>query len=318
MTTTAPDATAAPAARPEIPHVGVPGLRLVRSEIRKIMTTNAWWLFGIASVAITGLFMWGNMAQAAGNIARAREAAPLVLPGKVDPADAARFQEEFARDHDLHLQTITAAGNIFTSGQFFGLVLVMLLGILVITNEFQYQTATATFLTTPHRTRVVLGKLVAAIGLGFLFWAVSQAISLVSGLIFFHNIGLSAPLGEWAVQRAMLFNLLAYMLWAVFGFGLGTLIRSQIGSVVTGMLVYLVGFLGGIAVFNLIYSYLIHGKWVLTAAVSLPSIASQIMISPEKLYDESAAWWVGALVMIGWSVLAGLGGILLTRRRDIS
>ena len=39
------------AQRPVIPHVGIPGLRLVRSEVRKITTTNAWWLFGIASVA---------------------------------------------------------------------------------------------------------------------------------------------------------------------------------------------------------------------------------------------------------------------------
>ena len=51
------------------------------------------------------------------------------------------------------------------------------------------------------------------------------------------------------MQRAMLFNLAAYLLWAIFGFGLGTLIRSQIGSVVTGMIIYLIGFLGGIGVF---------------------------------------------------------------------
>jgi hypothetical protein len=52
--------------------------------------------------------------------------------------------------------------------------------------------------------------------------------------------------------------------------------------------------------------------------VSLPSIASQIMVSPDKLFPESPAWWVGALVMVGWSVLFGLIGVYLTRRRDIS
>ena len=34
------------------------------------------------------------------------------------------------------------------------------------TNEFFHQTATTTFLTTPHRTAVILAKLVAAIVLG--------------------------------------------------------------------------------------------------------------------------------------------------------
>ena len=306
-------------ARPAIPHVGIPGLRLVRSEFRKIRTTNAWWLFGIASLVITGLTLWINLARAASDIAFARTAAlaPKFPPG-ASPDQVAEAQAQFARAHDLHQVSINSAGSIFTSGQFFGLVLVMLLGILVITNEFQYQTATATFLTTPHRTRVVFGKLAAAIGLGFLFWLVSQAISLTAGLIFFNNVDLTNSLGEWAVQRAMLFNLAAYLLWAVFGFGLGTLIRSQIGSVVTGMIIYLVGYIGAIGVFILIRTYIIHRDGVLTAAVSMPSIATQVMISPDKLYEQSPPWWVGALVMIGWSVLAGLVGILLTRRRDIS
>jgi ABC-2 type transport system permease protein len=305
--------------RPEIPHVGVPGLRLIRSEIRKIATTNAWWLFGIASLVITGLAMWGNMAEAAGDLAFAQNPdATLRVGPDASPEEVAEAQQQSAAAHDLSAQLIRAAGSIFTSGQFFGLVLVMLLGILVITNEFQYQTATATFLTTPRRSRVVFGKLVAAMGLGMLFWLISQLISLGAGLVFFNNIGLSNSLSEWPVQRAMLFNAAAYLLWAVFGFGLGTLIRSQIGSVVTGMAVYLIGYIGGIGVFVLIRTYLIHGDWVLTAAVSMPSIASQIMISPDKLYPESAQWWVGALVMIGWSVLAGAIGLMLTRRRDVS
>src|SRR5262249_10138058 len=144
------------AARPEIPHVGVPGLRLIRSEVRKIATTNAWWLFGLASLFITGLAMWANMAQAAGNIAEARNPhAAFRIPKGASPDDVARAQQQFAQAHGLHAQLVSGAGSIFTSGQFFGLVLVMLLGILVITNEFQYQTATATFLTTPRRSRVV-------------------------------------------------------------------------------------------------------------------------------------------------------------------
>jgi hypothetical protein len=292
LTATAPTA---PPSRPEIPHVGLPGLRLIRSEFRKIFTTNAWWLFGLASLIITGLAMWGNMAEAAGDIAFARNPdVDFKLGPGASPEEVANAQARFAELQDLHTQLVKAAGSIFTSGQFFGLVLVMLIGILVMTNEFQYQTASATFLTTPHRGRVVFGKLVAAVGLALGFWLISQLISLTAGLTFFHNIDASNSLGEWPVQRAILFNAAAYLLWAVFGFGLGTLIRSQIGSVVTGMAVYLVGYAGGIGVFVLIRTYLIHGDWVLTSAVSVPPIASQIMISPEKLYPESAEWWVGA------------------------
>ncbi|NUT36597.1 MAG: ABC transporter permease subunit [Hamadaea sp.] len=307
------------AQRQEIAHVGIPGLRLVRSEIRKITTTNGWWLFGIASVAFTGLALFINMAEASEHIARARDTTAVFRPGRtMSAAEIAEAQAEFTQMHDLHLQAVNAAGNIFTSGQFFGLLLVMLLGALVITNEFQYQTATATFLTTPQRTRVVFGKLVAVLGLGFVFWLVSRALSLTAGLLFFHNVGLTNSLSEWSVQRAIIFNLVAYLLWALLGFGLGTLIHSQIGAVVTAMIIYLGGFVGGIGVFSLIRSFLIHGDWVLTSAVVMPSIASQIMVSPEKLYPQAAAWWVGVLVLTGWSIIAGAVGILLNRSRDIA
>ncbi|GAA1627409.1 ABC transporter permease [Catellatospora bangladeshensis] len=307
------------ASRPVIAHVGVPGLRLVRSEIRKVTTTNAWWLFGLASLAFTGLALFINMSEAAEHIRRARDTAAVFKPGRgMDAAEIAAARVEFAQLHDLQLQAVNAAGNIFTSGQFFGLLLVMLLGALVITNEFQYQTATATFLTTPQRTRVVFGKLFAVLGLGLVFWLVSRAVSFAAGLIFFHNLGLTNSLGEWPVQRAIIFNLVAYLLWALLGFGLGTLIHNQIGAVVTSMIVYFGGLIGGIGVFSLIREYVIHEDWVLTSAVVMPPIASQIMVSPEKLYAEAAPWWAGVLVLTGWSLIAGIIGIVINRRRDIA
>ncbi len=306
------------AGRPDIPSVGTPGLRLVRSEISKIFSTNAWWLFGLASVVISGLAVWGNSARAADRLAMARDTTPFQAPPGAPPRDVAQMKADFAARHDVHAVLIRAAGDIFTSGQFFGLLLVMLLGALIVTNEFQYQTATATFLTTPHRSRVIVGKFVAGVSLAMLFWLVTELIDVVVGVLFFRAEHLSNGLSEWSVQRAVLFNGLGYLLWAILGIGVGTLIRNQIGSVVTSMAVYLVGYAGAIAVFQLIRTYLIHRDGVLTAAVSMPPIASQIMISPEKLYPQSAAWWVGALVMVGWSLLAGGIGIMLTRRRDIS
>src|SRR6185503_18625910 len=87
--------------RPVIPHVGIPGLRLVRSEIRKITTTNAWWLFGIASLAFTGLALWINTAQAANNIAIARDTAEVFRPGRdMSAVEIAEAKAQFAQLHD--------------------------------------------------------------------------------------------------------------------------------------------------------------------------------------------------------------------------
>jgi ABC-type transport system involved in multi-copper enzyme maturation permease subunit len=302
------------AARPEIPHVGVPGLRLVRSEFRKIFTTHAWWLIGLGTLFFTGLALLANTLRAAETLDEVERG--FVPPKGMSPAEATAIAAD--PYWDVNQQLINQAASIFTSGQFFGLLLVLLLGVLVATNEFHHQTATATFLTTPKRSRVVAGKLVAGIGLAMLFFLVSQVINLVVGSAFFASRGQPTSLGEWSVHRPMLLNALAYLLWAIFGLGLGTLIRSQIGSVVTGLVVYLVGFLGGILVFNLIHEFLIKEDWVLTAAVGMPAVASVIMTSPTLVYDEAAPWWGGALSLVAWSLIFGLVGLVLTQRRDIS
>ena len=42
--------------------------------------------------------------------------------------------------------------------------------------------------------------------------------------------------------RSVLMNLLAYVIWAVLGVGLGVLIRSQLGATLTGAAFYLLSF----------------------------------------------------------------------------
>jgi hypothetical protein len=42
------------------------------------------------------------------------------------------------------------------------------------------------------------------------------------------------------------------------------------------------------------------------------------MISPTKTFTESPPQWVGAVVLIGYGVVAGLVGTRIIRRRDIA
>ena len=76
-----------------------------------------------------------------------------------------------------------------------------------------------------------------------------------------------------AVARSVVLNLLAYGMWAVFGLGLGTLIRNQTGAIVAAMAIYLAGTIAVAAIFQPIYSIYAH-NWVISAAVVAPSIAS--------------------------------------------
>jgi hypothetical protein len=189
---------------------------------------------------------------------------------------------------------------------------------LLITNEFYHQTATATFLTTPHRTSVVIAKLITGVAFAALFWAITTAIDLVVGILFLRYENVPISLDQWEVQRAILFNLLVFMLWAILGVGFGALIRNQVGAVVTGALLYLVGTQLAQIVFFVIHEFLIKEDWVLTAMVVVPAVAAQVFVSATEAFPESPPYWVGGIVLLAYGVVAGVVGTLIMRTRDIS
>jgi ABC-2 type transport system permease protein len=326
-TVSTPPAPAATTTRPS----GSTPLRLVKAELLKIWTTNAWWIFGILLVAYTALALWGNLVQANAEIGFAEQNANQPPPdfGPPQPAeqggptaeDIERMRDEYEQSIDIARIVAVAAANVYTSGQFFGLLFIVILGAMVVTNEFFHQTATATFLTTPHRTSVIMAKLAAAVMLAASFWAVTTAMSVGIGSLFFNAEGHGVGLGEWPVTRSILMNLLAYAVWAVLGVGLGVLIRSQLGATLTGSALYLLSFPAAFAVFGLIRAFIIKQDWVWQWMVSVPGVASQIMISPIRPQlgpVTGPPWWVGALVLIGYGLVAGVIGTLITRKRDIS
>jgi len=143
-----------------------------------------------------------------------------------------------------------------------------------------------------------------------------------SGSIFFTSNGYSVPLDQWPVTRSIVFNLLAYVIWAILGIGLGVLIRSQLGATITGTVAYLLGLPVAGLFFFLINKYVIKEDWVYNGLLAVPSVASQVMVSSDRVPLGpdllGPPWWVGLLVLLGYGLLAGAVGTLITRRRDIS
>ncbi|HEV7709968.1 MAG TPA: ABC transporter permease [Asanoa sp.] len=273
-------------------------MRLVNAEFRKLVTTNMWWLF-----ALGALVCW------AGTFGINAIVAHVTL----NPANAADFSGDAASTVDPVYQ----AANLYTSGQLFGLLFVVLIGIVMVTSEFHHQTVTSTFLTVPHRTSVISAKLAVAGVTGVLFWIITTALNIPATMIFLRaSEDLPNYLSDGSVQRAILLNGLAYLLWGLFGVGIGVLIRSQVAATVTAALAYLIGTLAVSIVFSLLASWL-DQDWIRQIQYGLPSIASGIMVAGRNVAGQPD-YWVGAVVLIVWTLVTAAIGTLITRTRDIS
>ena len=162
-------------------------MRLVGAELLKIRTTSTWWIFTIVLVPLWALAVGYNWLQA-------------YATGQVSSADVPSDQAALVEATN---QAINVATNLYTSGQFFGVLLAMLLGAILVTNEFFHLTATTTFLTTPHRERVILAKLGAAVLASMLFWLVTTLLNLAVAPLVRRQLDLPVQLGEPAVWRAI-------------------------------------------------------------------------------------------------------------------
>jgi ABC-2 type transport system permease protein len=291
--------------------------RLVHAEIFKLRTTSTGKLFAAGTVLSTAVLFVVDAVSANSLLKPFDQFVALETHGHGDriPPD---FLAHLRDDWQLGHSAVTQAATLYTSGQLLGVLLACLLGIVLITSEYHQQTATTTFLQTPRRSRVVAGKLATAVLTAALAWLVSTVLSVVAGAIFLHQEGYGSQLGHWGVLRAILLNLAAYAIWAVFGVGFGALIRNQLGATVSATVLYLVGASAAATVFGLLHTYVIDKDWVLTLQVIVPQVASTVMISPTRTFAQSPAQWVGAAVLVAYGIAAGVVGTWVLRRRDIA
>ena len=108
--------------------------RLVRAEWTKLFSTRIWW-----GLLIGACVMAGGFAALFTALAGVEQNGQPGIPPVGDPA----FEE-------LALSTGANAS-----------VLLLILGIIGMTQEYRHRTATPTFLATPRRGRVVVAKLLA-------------------------------------------------------------------------------------------------------------------------------------------------------------
>jgi hypothetical protein len=254
-------------------------IRLVRAEWTKLFTTRVWLGLLLGACAMAGGFaaLFTGFAGRTGNDGQA-------LP---DIGTSAYEQAAFA---------VSANAT----------VLLLILGIIGMTQEYRHRTATPTFLVTPRRGRVVAAKLLAyalaAVPIGLLVIATNVLVVEI-----YAGARGAAPSLTGDNLRVLAGGWAALVIYAVMGVGIGALLRNQVGAIV-GALVYLFVVEG--IVIRAIPAIAPLFTW-------LPGGALQAMTATLDATDLLDPWQ-GALLLIGYGLVAAVLGTLLAVRRDIT
>lgn len=264
-----------------------------RSEYTKQFSTAGWWVLAIVLVAYVGFtaaalaFVFGGLAS--GELTGAN--GPAMSSAGVPP---------------LVYSSATAVGYVFP----------LLIGTLMVTTEFRHKTLTPTFLSTPRRGVVLVGKFVVGIVVGLLYGILGSIAAVAVGAGVLSIFGIDAELGSsdtWVLIGRML---LAFALWALVGIGVGTVVRNQVAAIVIVLAVTL--FIEPIVrtVGGLVEGFGDVVKWFPSAASD--ALVGQTIFGTMGTGSNSALeWWAGGLVLLGYAVVFLLIGLVTTWRRDI-
>lgn len=270
----------------------------LRSEVRKISSTRAWWLTG-AIMAGYMLIMAVIMAAVFSFGARAAEdlAATPVTGGAT-----------------MVLDPFAAASSVYTLAVALGYIFPAVLGAMVVTTEFRHRTITPTLLAQPDRNIVLGSKFLAVLPFAVVVALAGVAGTVVGGAATLALLGEPTFLTDGAMIRTIALSGLALVLWALVGVGFGSVLTNQVAAIV--VLLVFTQF-----VEPLLRLLLAQFSATETLSKFLPGAAGEA-VAGSSLYSSSGLAqllepWQGALVLLVYAIAFLVIGRLTTFRRDI-
>ncbi|SDL03914.1 hypothetical protein [Streptomyces indicus] len=252
--------------------------RLIAGEFHKLLTTRLWLWLLLTAVALTALYASLLIAFADGD---------ETWTPSLDTA--AGQQTLFA----------VAVGGAST--------LAAVLGAIGISGEFRHKTATATFLATPHRGRVVTAKLFTY-GLAGAAYAVA-CLSIVTAIAlpWLTAKGIHLPLTGNGIPATALGTVAAVTVFALIGVGLGALLRDQVATVVA------------LLVYRFVAEPIVTGVPALEGISRyLPGPASSALTQITLTTQDFLTPWAGGLALAAYGLAFAVLGTIWSMRRDIS
>jgi len=265
-------------------------IRVARAELLKLRTTPGPWVVVGVALLLTALGILGA----------------FVNPNHPGPA----FRAPVTTD-DLR--------NLVGAGYQAATLMAPILGVLCITAEYRHKVITTTLLNTPQRERVLVGKAIAS-----LVWAVGMCVATLVLVAAMGFPWLSAEGGSISAALhqvgPVVPGLLAdFALLAIFGLGIGVLLKNQVAGV---LLTIAALFVLEPLIYELFRHLLqINLDW-------LPSLAAASVAGGLTRGTGGGggggggtvelAWWTGALVLLAWGLLPAVIGYFVTFNRDVT
>jgi hypothetical protein len=216
-------------------------------------------------------------------------------------------------------------------------ILALVLGAIIITGEYRHKTVTPTFLAEPRRGRVVMAKLGVGFGSGVVLGALTMLTGLVLGFVLValkvHScmtpFGVSQGMSQalCGVRHGAYYVATTHNMWhdwwriapgvalgtglfAIYGLGLGALLKNQIVAIVVGL------------VFTLIVEAIIGAIWP-TIGEYLPGQAATALEDAARTNfgggtTQLLPWWGGAAMLLVYGIALAFLGTFTTLRSDIT
>jgi ABC-2 type transport system permease protein len=261
---------------------------VLHAEMRRISTTKLWWLVLISIFVLSAGYA-------------ALPAVVALLEGRVGVASTPFADPGIIR-------------SIYNGGNVLSRILAMVVGIVTAGSEYRYGTLASSYLATPRRVRLLLGRAEALLIFGMIYGMASVGAGIVVSVPFVLAHGGTFLLHEPATWRSIILGVCSIALWTLIGMGLGILIKNVLIAVVVGIILgFLVEPIVSILFFLKSWDQLLN---------LMPSGATNAMleITSPVLFagHHPTRWWLAALVLVAWCLLPALAGVLSAVRRDVA
>ena len=256
-------------------------LNLIKSEVLKTRSTQVWLWMILPAVALTSLTTIGQSYDLVQN-----------------------YHNGLRQDLNYY-GLFTALAN--------GGVALLVIGILGLTTEFRHKTITPTLLATPNRWLLLAGKSISYVLFALFYAIVCLIVNFAIATIWLNAANVPVDLGHGVIP-GIIKAFVSLVVTAIFGLGLGALVRNQAAAMVIGIFYFSIidGLLSVIPwERRVIYRY--------TPGASLGAFVSNGHHSQDGPQDVHLfAPLAAGLLFLGWTLLILVAGGQVSLRRDIS